>query len=219
MAQQQERTPGQRVLLYGVEWNNYNRLLHSLEGCHLRITYDHGALEMRKLSHGHQHRAHLLGRLVDVVTEALDLLVKGGGSTTFRRRKYQCGLEADECYWIANESRVRSLDQIDLRKNPPPDLALEVDISSSLNRMRIYAALQVPEVWRWDGKALTFHHLGADGRYSVQPTSRSFPQLKPDDLLPFLALRGQLDDNGIVRQFQGWVQGRFLQGNPGAAAP
>src|SRR5204863_3892315 len=62
-------------------------------------------------------------------------------------------LEPDECYYVANEPLVRDKLHLDLAVDPPPDLAIEVEISrDSLNRHRIYAALGVPELWRYDGE-------------------------------------------------------------------
>jgi Uma2 family endonuclease len=161
--------PEQRFVLYGVSWRTYSRLLRAFaDRPGVRLTYDRGTLELMTLSHEHENRGHLLGRLVVTLTEELKLPVKGGGSTTFRRRKRQRGLEPDECYWIATEALVRSKDRIDLRRDPPPDLALEIDIThSSLNRLAIYAALAIPEVWRLEGTSLACYLLGSDGRYTV----------------------------------------------------
>jgi len=97
------------------------------------------------LSHAHENQAHLLGRFIVVLTEEFGLPVKGGKSTTFRRRGRQRGLEPDECYWITHEAAVRGKDRINLRTDPPPDVALEVDVTrSSLNRLAIYAKLNFP---------------------------------------------------------------------------
>jgi Uma2 family endonuclease len=165
------------------------------------------------LSHEHEAQDRLLGRLVVVLTEELGLPLKCGGSTTFRRRKKQRGLEPDECYWIAHEAVVRNKDVIDLRTDPPPDLAIEIEITrSALNRMAIYAAIGVPEVWRFDGRTLTFHVLDADGQYRESTHSLAFPKFTPADLLAFLNLRGQMDENAIIRQFRAWVQQRFSSG-------
>jgi hypothetical protein len=133
--------------------------------------------------------------------------LKGGGSTTFRKRGRRRGLEPDECYWIASESLVRGKDKIDLRSDPPPDLALEVDISySTLDRMTIYAALRVPEVWRYDGRALDFWVLGPDGRYAAAARSKAMPQVASADLTGLLALRGTMDENALFRHFQTWAR-------------
>jgi Uma2 family endonuclease len=200
--------PEQRFVLHGTPWRTYERLLRAFaDRPGLRLTYDRGTVELRTLSHEHESYGYLLARLVDALTEELGLPVKGGGSTTFRRRKRRRGLEPDACWWIASEPLVRGKTEIDLRSDPPPDLSLEIDIThNSLDRLSIYAALGIPEVWRLEGQTLLCHLLGADGRYALSPTSRAFPKLAPADLLPFISLRGQMDENAVVRQFRAWVR-------------
>jgi Uma2 family endonuclease len=149
------------------------------------------------------------------LTEELGLPVKAGGSTTFRRRRKRRGIEPDDCYWIADEPRVRGKRRIDLRTDPPPDLAIEVDVtSSSLDRMGIYAALGVPEVWRLEGQTLTFQVLAPKGQYAQKATSLAFPWLAPADLVPYLALRGQMDENAVVAQLRTWVRQRHAGRGP-----
>ena len=97
----------QRLILHSVSWPEYTRLLHVFEQHHLRLTYDRGTLEIMTLSHQHENMGWFLGRLVAVLTEELNLPLKGGGSTTFRKRKKQKGLESDNCYWIAHEAELR----------------------------------------------------------------------------------------------------------------
>jgi Uma2 family endonuclease len=210
----------QRLVLQGVDWDTYRRLLRALdERPSLRLTYDRGTLEIMTLTFGHESWGHLLGRLVVALTEELGLPIAGGGSTTFRRKRQRRGLEPDESYWIANEPLVRGKQRIDLRVDPPPDLAIEIDVTrSSLDRLGIYAALGVPEVWRYDGQNLTFHLLGANSQYTTQGASRSFPLVTPADVVGFLAQRGQTDENSVVRQFRTWVRQR-LPGGPPSAPP
>jgi len=199
------------LLLCGVDWRTYTRLLHVFaERPSVRLTYDRGDLEIMSPLPEHESDADMLGRFVVVLTEELGLPIKAGRSTTYRRRRVRRGLEPDNSYWIANEPRVRGKRRINLRIDPPPDLAIEVDVtSSSLDRMGIYAALAVPEVWRLDGPILTFHVLAADGRYVESPHSAAFPLVTPADLVGFLALRSTLDENTVVRQFRDWVRQRL----------
>src|SRR5262245_28553543 len=152
----------------------------------------------------------VLGDLVVILTEELGLPLKRGGSTTMRRRKKQRGIEADACFWIANAHRMAGRRRLDLRQDPPPDLAIEVDVThSSMDRMSIYAALGVPEVWRLDGDTLTFHVLGTEGTYSPAEHSRSFPVVSPGDLLPFLQeTRTAGDQNPVLQRFRQWVRQR-----------
>jgi Uma2 family endonuclease len=197
----------QRLVLSGSDWRTYTRLLRALERHPaVRLTYDRGVLEVMTLSHEHEGLSYILGRFVDVLTEELGLPIKGGRSTTFRRRKRRKGLEPDNCFWIANETRVRGKTRINLKTDPPPDLAIEVDVShSSLDRLGIYAALGVPEVWRYDGQALTFHVL-AGTAYTAASHSPTFPFLAPADVLRFLALRASRDENEVARAFRAWVR-------------
>jgi Uma2 family endonuclease len=199
---------GQRLVLYGVDWRTYSRLLHALRNRRgLRLTYDRGVLEIMNVTFGHENDADLLGRFVVVLTEELALEVAGGGSTTFRRQRARRGLEPDNCYWIANEAHVRGKRRINLRVDPPPDLAIEVDIyHGSLDRMGIYAALAVPEVWRYDGQTLSFQVLQANGAYAEAAVSLAFPFVTPADLAGFLALRSQQGANTIAAQFRAWVR-------------
>jgi Uma2 family endonuclease len=198
-------------LLSGVDWHTYSRLLHLFaERPRVRLTYDRGELEIMSPLVEHDDDSRFLGDLVFLLTEELGLPLKRGGSTTLRRRRRQRGLEPDECFWIANAPRMAGVRRLDLRVHPPPDLAIEVDVShSSLDRMAIYAALGVPEVWRLDGGTLTFHVLDANGAYQAAANSRAFPQVAPADLLGFLQqARRAGDENPVVRQFRQWVRQR-----------
>jgi Uma2 family endonuclease len=202
-----QATEGQRLVLYDVSWQTYGRLLRVFDERRLRLTYDRGTLEIMTLSHEHEGYSYILGRFIDALTEELGLPIKGGRSTTFRRRKRRRGLEPDNCYWIANEPQVRGKIKIDLRVDPPPDLAIEIDVtSSSLNRMAIYADLGVTEVWRFADQSLAFHVLSGDRRYALAPRSAAFPLVMPEDMLRFLALRTTLDENAVVRELRAWVR-------------
>ena len=98
---------------------------------------------------------YFLGRIIDILAEELEIPYDAGGSTTHKREDLAKGLEPDQCYYIRNEPLIRGRMELDLTHDPPPDLAIEIDISrSSVTRLGIYAALGVPEVWRYDGEAL-----------------------------------------------------------------
>jgi Uma2 family endonuclease len=210
---------GQRLLLEGVDWRTYSRLLHAFaERPAVRLTYDRGCLEIMSPLHEHESDADFLGCLVVALTEEMGLPRKAGGSTTLRRRRR--GLEPDRCYWIAHEAAVRGKRRIDLRIDPPPDLAIEVDVThSSLDRLAVYAALGVPEVWRLDGQTLTFHVLGAGRSYAAASHSLSFPLVTPGDLLNFLALRVGQDETSVVCQFRARVRQLLPAGGPAGTAP
>lgn len=210
------------ALLYDIDWTTYTRLLRVFErsGRKFRLIYDRGTLEIMSPLWVHEGHGRLLGRFIDVLTEELDLPCRLGGSVTLRRQRKQRGLEPDNCYWIVNAPLVQGKQELDLRFDPPPDLAIEVDVtSSSLNRMSIYAALGVPEIWRLGTGGIAFHILDSDA-YIVRPNSLSFPQLAAADLPVFLAQWGQSDDSTIVRQFREWVKQQMLsRPTPNASQP
>ena len=207
--------PG-RLLLHGVDWRTYTRLLRLFEDRpSVRLTYERGSLEIMSPTDAHESDADFLGRLAVTLTEELGLPLKAGGSTTLRRRRRRRGLEPDKCYWIGHESTVRGKRRIDLRTDPPPDLVIEVDVTSrSLNRMGIYAALGVPEVWRLDRQILTFHALDANGAYAALNRSLLLPLVTPSDLSGFLVLRATLDENAVAARFRAWVRQQMAGPSP-----
>ncbi len=204
----------QRLVLHGVSWNEYTQMLRAFaERPGYRLTYDRGTLEIMSPLFEHEADAHLLGRFIDVLTEEMSLPVVAGRSTTFRMRKVQRGLEPDHSWWIASAAAVLGKRRINLHVDPPPDLALEVDVTRrTIKRMPLYARLRVPEVWRLAAHGLTFNVLQPDGKYAEQTHSLAFPSLTPADLTPFLALRSQYDDNEVVRQFRAFVRQRLAGG-------
>jgi Uma2 family endonuclease len=197
----------QRFRMSALSWEGYLHLGQVLAGRHVRMAYDRGELEIMAVSLGHDGDKSLLARLVNLVTEEMAIDIRSGGSTTLNREDLERGLEGDECWWIEHEAQVRSLREIDLNRDPPPDLALEVEISRSLlNRIKIYAALRVPEVWRWDGQVLTVCLLDADGNYVISGTSRNFPFLPVAELGRFVHMLRTMSETSVIRAFREWVR-------------
>jgi Uma2 family endonuclease len=196
-----------RVLLSGISWATYESLLEDTQNHGTRFTYDRGYLEMMSPSREHERLKTLMGRMIETMTEELAIPISSAGSTTLKAQWKERGLEADESYYVANEPRVRGRDEIDLRVDPPPDLAVEVDISrSSLDQLSIYADLGVPEVWLCDGTTLNVYQLQPDGVYAQQSRSPSFPFLPLEQLEAFLARREESDETTWIRSFRAWVK-------------
>src|SRR5262249_26959011 len=147
-----------------------------------------GTMEVFMPSFGHDGDAYLLGRMVDMLTEELEIDVTGGDTTTHKRQDLDKGAEPDQCYWLRdNAQRVRGKRQLDLKIDPVPDLVIEVDVThTSLDRLKIFAALGVPEVWRSDSRTLQFLHLQDDGTYLSRTISRNFLALRVSAVARFL---------------------------------
>lgn len=197
----------QRFLLRGVDWETYRKISEALTGRHVRLTYDRGNLQFMTISHLHGNCSRLIGRLISVLTEEVGLPIRACGDMTCDREDLDRGLEPDEGFYIEHEPAIREKSQIDLAVDPPPDLTVEVDLTRSpKNRLGIYAAIRVPEVWRFDGETLRIHQLGADGQYVVVEHSLHFPFVTGPDLVRFIQQRTQMDENTLVRSFRQWVR-------------
>jgi Uma2 family endonuclease len=204
-----------RVILRNISWQTYQSLIHDFEQePAIRLTYDHGILEIRMPLDPHETYKKILGRLIEAATEELELEIRSLGSRTCDRKDLSKGLEPDQCYYIQNEAQVRGVQQIDLAQFPPPDLAVEVDImSSSLNRLSIYADLQIPEIWRYDGRSLTIYCLLAAqqdvsdaSQYGIAERSLALPLLTATDIGRFLELQATTGENSLIKQFRQWVR-------------
>ncbi|MBD2339875.1 Uma2 family endonuclease [Calothrix sp. FACHB-156] len=196
-----------RVILRNISWQTYQFLVKDFEQQPaMRLTYDRGLLEIRMPLDPHETYRKLLGRLVEALSEELEIEIRSLGSRTCDREDLGRGLEPDQCYYIQNEQAVWDKEQIDLSKDPPPDLAIEVDItSSSINRLDIYADLGVPEVWRYDGQNLIMYHL-ENHQYQNCSRSITFPLLTSSEIERFLNLKKTTKENALIRLFREWVR-------------
>ena len=200
----------QRFVLHGVSWEAYEKILEALGERRIRITYDRGDLEFMSPSNTHEWTIRLFDRLINALTEELNVPIRGCRCTTLRRKEAERGLEPDDSYYVQSEPLVRGKMDLNInRGDPPPDLAIEIDVtSSSIDRMGVYAGLGVPELWRYDGETLSLHRLES-GTYRSADGSAAFPFLNPADLLPFLDLRAEMGETTLVRTFRQWVRDTF----------
>lgn len=198
--------PPQRIQL-NVRWEDYLAFGEMLRDQPVRMTYSNGSLEIMTLSLEHERCKKLLGRMVEMLTLELDIDLHSGGSTTFHEEVLKLGLEPDESYWIQHEAQMRGKDTYDPESDPPPDLVLEVEISRSVkDRLKIYAALGVPEVWRYDGKVVHVLLLTAEEEYEAADTSQAFPMLPVAELPRFLDRRHVAGETRLIREFCDWVR-------------
>lgn len=196
-----------RNLLHGIDWATYLRLRHHEDNHALRMTYDSGRLEIMLPSRLHERANWLLGRFIECWFEELDLPLDAGGSTTYMLEGLEKGLEPDNCYYIQNEAAVRGKDQIDLTIDPPPDLAVEVEVSSPLlSKLPVYAAIRVPEIWHWRNGQIHVLLLNADGNYAESSESRCLPGFPLTEAARLIELRHDLDVMSLLREFRKWVR-------------
>jgi Uma2 family endonuclease len=171
---------GATLIIQQCTWDEYEKLVEDLaEGFHVRVSYDCGRLEIMSPLGEHERDARVIDALVRIVSEVLDLKLENYGSATWKRRRLAKGVEPDACYYVANAERVIGKRKFDLEHDPPPDIVVEIDITNeSLSKFAIYAALAVPEVWRYDGKKMQFYEL-ARKTYREITESRFLGGLQP----------------------------------------
>ncbi len=196
----------QRVKLSGIRWNTYLLLLEDMgEHRSSRLSYAHGNLEITMPSNEHETNKKLLERMVEALTEELNRPLKSFGSSTLNREDLQQGAEPDSCYYIDNANKIQNR-QIDLEKDPPPDLVLEIDISSpSTQRMQIYARLGVPELWRYSKGQIEILRLETS-EYVACDSSPTFAIVTAEVLNRWLEAGKRDDETSWIRGWRRWVR-------------
>lgn len=196
-----------RFLLHGISWSTYEALLADLEHAHVFLTYDKGNLELMSPLPKHEREKKLLARLVETYTLERNIPIAGFGQTTWRIQAIEQGLEADECYYIRNEHVVHGRDDIAFPNDPPPDLAIEVDVThNTLDKQSIYAALKIGELWNWENERLIVLRLQAKGEYLPSSASLNLPELPIAEIERFMRMRHGTGDTELIRLFSAWVR-------------
>ena len=196
----------QHMVLEDVSWDFYERLLKEIGDRPIRVTYDQGRLEMMSPLPEHEQVKKIIDRLIWELCWELGMEVASFGSTTYRRKDAQKGLEPDECYYFKEERRMRARKRWYPRRDPPPELVVEVDVTHrSVAREPIYAALGVSEMWRWTGRRLECLEL-AGGEYKPRERSLVFPFLVVGELTRFVKMRWRVGENATIAKFRDWVR-------------
>ena len=181
--------PGSLMTIRDVTWEQFEAILEEREaaGIRTRIAYIKGTLEIMSPLPIHERPHRIIGHIVTALLDIQERDWEDFGSTTFRKKAKQAGLEPDTCFYIQNSAEVRDRKSIDLTVDPPPDLAIESDVTS-LTTLDIYEALEVPEVWIYTEKKFTINVL-IDGKYVESSSSPTFPNLPILELIPQLVDR------------------------------
>lgn len=196
-----------RIILHNTSWETYERLMKERGESRVpRFAYDRGELEIMSPSTEHESIAYYIGLLVAVFAEEAGVDLYGAGSTTFDREDLERGFEPDACFYVRNAERVRGKPRIDLSLDPPPDLVIEVDITSpSLDKFSIYARVSIPEIWRHDGERLAIFELhGAE--YIEVAGSRTLPPLTSEALSSLIEKSSSLNIATWMRRVRDWAQ-------------
>ncbi len=196
----------QYVILSGISWKTYDCLLADMADGHVAyVTYDQGMLEIRVPSFVHEQLNRLFHDLFTAIAVAMQIEFLHAGSTTFKREDVQRGFEPDTCFYVQHVEHVWGKTQLDLAVDSPPDVVIEIDIThASLNKLPIYAAVGVPEVWRYTGQALTILTLAGE-TYHAQAASSALPGVERHVLEQWLEAGQTTKRTEWLRRVQTWA--------------
>ena len=199
--------PGSAILLEDVSWDDYEGYLKEIgDAYRLRLSYDEGRLEIMSPAFEHEDMVGLFPHLIFVLAQECSMKYRSARSTTLRKKPRSKGLEPDDCYYFKNYQALIGKNSIDLAVDPPPDLALEIDITSpSLKKFGIYAAIGVPELWRYRKQRLQFFRLVGE-EYVEISHSDLFPFLPPDVIVNYLRHGALSDITEMADNFRAWVK-------------
>jgi Uma2 family endonuclease len=197
----------QRTVLHNVSWETFEALLRDTgEDRGSRFAYEDGTLEIMTPLFEHENPKCNFGNFIVVLAEELDIEIRSAGSTTLKRKITKKGIEPDNCYYIQNEQAIRGKETLDLETDPPPDLAIEIDItSSSVNKFAIYSALGVAELWRYNGRDLKFYQL-VEGQYIECEFSIAFSLVSVSEISRFIEQSKTMGEIALVKSFRAWVR-------------
>jgi Uma2 family endonuclease len=206
-----ERLPaGARLQLHNVGWDEYEHLLSQMDTLPgRRVSYDRGRLVIMSPLPEHEEYKETILRLVHVLSEELGVNLESRGQSTFKSKRLAKGAEPDTCFYVQNAARVIGQRTIELGKDPPPDVVVEIDTTNeSLDKFRIYAALGVPEIWRYDGERAYFYQLVGE-EYQVMDNSLAFASLAATDLARFVELSKTEGQTAALAAFREEVRARL----------
>ena len=198
------------LILHPISWQTFRRICEELsQNPSKRLAYNQGYLQIMSPLMEHENNNWFISRLVFIMAEEWDLNIKSVGSLTLKRDDIQKGIEPDACFYLKNEPEVRNKLSIDLNQgDKPPDLAIEIDITSgSLDKFPIYAGLAVPEIWRYDGNNLRFYGLNQETNgYEEITESLAFPLLDITLIPSWLEQRFIIGETATLKQVRQWIK-------------
>jgi len=199
-----ERLPeGSTLIVSGVSWEDYEDLLDDLdERRAVSVSYDEGTLEIMSPLSEHELYKEVISCLIRAFAEEKNLPLENLGSTTWKRRQLRKGTEADTCFYVTTAPRIVGKLHIDLSVDPPPDIVVEIDTTNrSQRKFTIYAALRVPEIWRYDGKLVHMYRF-ENGSYVTIETSTFLIGLSASLLTEFLEISKTQGQTHTLRLFR-----------------
>ena len=203
---QLEIPAGNQLLLRDVDWESFEQLLEELgDNRGTRLSFSDNTVEIMSPMAAHENDKRIIGRIVETILEEMGVEYASLGSTTFKNEQMTQAVEPDECFYIQNEEKTRGKAKIDLEQDPPPDLAIEIDLTSRTH-FNNYEKLGVPELWRFNGKSLNINFL-ENGIYIESSQSRQFPNIPLKEAIPRFVEESKTHGRSkMIKSFKLWLK-------------
>ena len=198
---------GASLCVNNVAWADYEQLMDDLRGNNsVRVYYDHGRMEIMSPLRKHEAPVGIIARLISVLSDELEIDIEPLGSTTLKSEMQEQGAEPDDSFYVQNAAAVIGKDDLDLAHDPPPDIVIESDLtSSSLDKLPIYAGLGVPEIWLISKQQVRVLVLTGN-QYQDAVKSSVFPFLPAETLTEFISQGINEGATAAARAFRDWVK-------------
>lgn len=197
----------ERFILHDVSWETYEQLLSNyVDSSSPRFAYDRGVLEIMSPSSEHEELTEIITQLVYILAEEWGFEYRNFGRTTFKRRDTEGGFEPDSCFYIQSVDEISGVRRLDPAVHPLPDVVIEIDMTSpSLKKFPIYARMNVPEVWRYNGKKVMILRLD-EGKYIESQTSMAIPRLSSSDLSQLVEQSAAVKRSAWIKAVREWAK-------------
>jgi len=198
--------PGQQLLLEDVSWSQFENILAELgEHRAAKISYSYGVLEIMVPLPEHEKAKEIIGDMVKMLLNELSINYDALGSTTLKNEKMNQGVEPDACFYIQNQAAIISKNRINLSVDPPPDLAIEIDLTSR-TQLDNYQILGVPELWRYGKQGLQINVL-ENGKYVESNFSPTFPNIPIIELVnQYVQQSKVIGGSQTIQAFRNWLR-------------
>jgi len=197
--------PGQQLLVEDVNWQQFESILAELgERRASRLSYSNGRLEIMVPLAEHEKAKEIIGDMVKILLEARQIAFESLGSTTLKNERMSQAVEPDTCFYIQNQAAVIGKNRLDMSVDPPPDLAIEIDLTSR-TQLDNYQILGVPELWRYARRGLQINVLQAE-QYMESDVSPTFPNIPIVQLVNQYTQQSQVAGRTrAIQAFKIWV--------------
>jgi len=203
---QLEIPAGNQLLLRNVDWESFEQLLEELgDNRGTRLSFSDNTVEIMAPMAVHEDDKSMISDLIKTMLDEMGIEFRALASTTFKNKQMTQAVEPDECFYIQNETKIRGKNRINLEKDPPPDLAIEIDLTSRTH-FNNYEKLGVPELWRFDGKSLNINIL-KNNIYIESSQSRQFPNIPLKEAIPRFVEESKTHGRSkMIKSFKLWLK-------------